>query len=97
MEGLDAKAWTVSEGEAPRGWLIEGEGGGGGHARLTCTLRPNGGGRRFERVVCRMPSAWLARLDLLLVCRRMTAGSEEALRRLKAVMETNRPSRAAVH
>ena len=51
------RAWTASERDAPRGWVIEGEGGGGGHARLTCTLKPNGGGRRFEReLVYRTPA-----------------------------------------
>ncbi len=40
-----------------------------------------------RELVYRMPSLWLGFLDLLVIRRRMIAQSEEALRRLKAVLE----------
>ena len=80
--------WTVREREAPRRWVIDGVAEGGGTATLTYVLAPAGEGTRFEReLVYRMPSLWLGFLDLLVIRRRMTAESEEALRRLKAVLE----------
>jgi uncharacterized protein YndB with AHSA1/START domain len=80
--------WVVREREPPRRWVIEGEGGTGGHALLTYNLTGQPGGTRFEReLVYRMPNAWYALLDILFIRRRMAAQSEEALRRLKALLE----------
>jgi uncharacterized protein YndB with AHSA1/START domain len=80
--------WIVREREPPRRWVIEGEGGTGGHARITYRLFAQADGTRFEReLVYRMPNAWYALLDVLFIRRRMAAQSEEALGRLKALLE----------
>jgi hypothetical protein len=42
-----------------------------------------------------MPNALAARLELLLIRHRMAAEATEALRRLKAVLQTGAPDRAA--
>jgi uncharacterized protein YndB with AHSA1/START domain len=84
--------WIVRERTAPRRWVIEGEGDGGGQAWLTYTLTPESGGTHFEReLVYRMSNAWLALLDLLFIRRRMASDSEQALKRLKAVLEASAP------
>jgi uncharacterized protein YndB with AHSA1/START domain len=80
--------WLVRERDPPQRWVIEGEGGTGGKALLTYRLIAQPGGTRFEReLVYRMPNAWYALLDVLFIRRRMAADSEEALRRLKALLE----------
>jgi uncharacterized protein YndB with AHSA1/START domain len=80
--------WIVREREPPRRWVIEGEGGTGGRARITYRLFAQADGTRFEReLVYRMPNAWYALLDVLFIRRRMAAQSEEALGRLKALLE----------
>jgi hypothetical protein len=95
MAGYHGQAsWVVRERELPTGrgigrWVIEGEGGTGGHAVLTYRLSTQPDGTRFEReLVYRMPNAWWALLDGLFIRRRMMAQSEQALRRLKALLET---------
>jgi hypothetical protein len=68
--------------------MIEGAAEGGGSATIIYRLTAQGGGTRFEReLVYRMPNAWLAILDRLLIRRRMAAESVEALRRLKLILE----------
>jgi uncharacterized protein YndB with AHSA1/START domain len=80
--------WTVREREPPQVWTIDGEAERGGHATLTYRLTPRDGGTHFEReLVYRMPNPWLALLDRLTIRRRMTAQSDEALRRLKSILE----------
>lgn len=92
--------WVVRAREPPRcgvngRWVIEGEGGTGGHALLTYRLAAQPGGTRFEReLVYRMPNAWWALLDGLFIRRRMAAQSEQALRRLKALLEAGAGPRA---
>jgi uncharacterized protein YndB with AHSA1/START domain len=89
MTGYRGKAsWVVRERAAPLRWVVEGEGGTGGHALLTYRLFAQTDGTRFEReLVYRMPNAWSALLDVLFIRRRMSAQSEEALRRLKDLLE----------
>jgi hypothetical protein len=80
--------WMVRERESPYRWVIDGEAEGGGSATLTYRLGPWDGGTRFEReLVYRMPSLWLAIMDLLVIRRRMAAQSAEALRTLKGMLE----------
>lgn len=84
----DRARWTVRECEPPHRWVIEGQGDGGGEARITYTLAASGQGTRFEReLVYRMPNLFLRGLDGLLIRRRIAAESAEAVRRLKAVLE----------
>lgn len=80
--------WTVIERTPPHRWMIEGAAERGGSATLTYRLAPCDGGTRFEReLIYRMPNLWLAVMDLLVIRRRMSAQSAEALRRLKSILE----------
>ena len=87
--GRDWRAvWTVRERQPPHRWVIEGAAAGGGSATLTYRLTSRDGGTRFEReLTYRMPNLWLAIIDTVVIRRRMTTQSTEALRRLKAVLE----------
>jgi uncharacterized protein YndB with AHSA1/START domain len=81
--------WTVVARDAPVRWSIEGkntDSRGGGS--VTYTLRPEGGGTRFERVLTyHMPNLLAAILDNFGVRERVAAESAEAVARLKAVLE----------
>jgi uncharacterized protein YndB with AHSA1/START domain len=82
--------WTVREREEPRRWVIEGviQGQAGG-GTVTYTLTACDQGTFFEReFVYPTPSLWFALLDWLVIRRRVTAESAEALRRLKQVLES---------
>src|SRR5579883_3157446 len=82
--------WTVAEREAPNRWVIRGNIAGGGGGTITYTLMPEDAGTRFMReFVYAVPNPLLALLDLLVVRRRITAESAEALRRLKARLEAS--------
>lgn len=90
--------WTVREREAPRRWVIEGAVEGGGGGTITYTLTPEGDGTRFEReFVYAIRQPLLRLLDRLLLRRRIERESAEALRRLKARLEssTSAPDGAA--
>ena len=83
-------SWVVRERATPQRWVIEGEGGTGGHARIAYRLFGQADGTRFEReLVYRMPNAWYALLDVLFIRRRMAAQSEQALSRLRALLEAD--------
>lgn len=82
--------WTVRERQAPRRWVIEGviQGQTSG-GTITYTLTPRNDGTYFEReFTYPTPGAWFALLDWLVIRRRITAESSEALRRLKQVLES---------
>ena len=81
--------WTVTGREVPRRWVIRGiivgrnDGG-----LITYSLTPENGGTRFEReFVYPAPNLVFRLLDWLVIRRRVTAESQEALRRLKQVLE----------
>ncbi len=80
--------WTVCERQAPRRWVIKGQGEEGGGATITYTLTPQAEGTLFEReLYYTMPNRLLALLDRLFFRRRIQAESAEALRKLKEIME----------
>lgn len=81
--------WTVVSREAPVRWSIDGKNAGSrGGGTVTYTLRPEGGGTRFTRVLSyRMPNLLAAILDNFGVRERVAAESAEAVARLKAVLE----------
>lgn len=81
--------WTVREREAPYRWVIEGriEGSKSG-GTISYRLTPERDGTTFEREFVYTVRAPLgALLDRLVVRRRVEAESDEALRRLKQVLE----------
>lgn len=80
--------WTVRERVFPRRWVIDGRVEGGGDGTVAYTLTPHAGGTTFEReFVYHMSNPLLELLDRLVLRRRVEAESEEALRRLKQVLE----------
>jgi len=82
--------WTVVDCEVPRLWVITGEIAGGGSGTITYTLTPADGGTRFEReFVYPLPNPLLALLDALVLRRRITTESDQALRALKTRLESN--------
>jgi uncharacterized protein YndB with AHSA1/START domain len=90
VAGRRGKArWTVREREEPRRWVIFGQVEGGGTGTITYTLTPQDGGALFERdFTYIMNNPLLALLDTLVLRRRIERESTEALRRLKAQLET---------
>jgi uncharacterized protein YndB with AHSA1/START domain len=84
--------WRVTARDAPRSWTIAGTitTGRGGGGVITYRLEPNNAGTHFTRVFdYRMPNALAKVLDVLILRRRVRGESREALRRLKAALETN--------
>jgi uncharacterized protein YndB with AHSA1/START domain len=82
--------WVVREREAPRRWAIDGRitTGGGGSGAVTYTLTPHAGATEFTReFTYPLPNLLFAALDALVIRRRITAESAEALRRLKRHLE----------
>ncbi len=86
--------WTVMECDPPRRWTIASSSAtGGGSATIAYALSPAGDGTRFARsMTYEMPNALYRLLDALFLRARIVAESDEAVRRLKAVLE----ARAAV-
>lgn len=82
--------WRVTEREEPRHWVIDGKIIGGGGGTITYALSPvTANSTFFEReFVYPLSSPLIALLDRLYVRRRIEAESVEALRRVKAVLET---------
>ena len=81
--------WTVVARERPGQWSIEGTIGGRRAGTVTYSLTSTEGGTRFERVFTyRAPTLWFALLNRLLLRARIQAESDEAVRRLKRVLET---------
>ena len=81
--------WTVVAREAPVRWSIDGKNiGSRGGGTVTYTLRPEGAGTRFERVLTyRMPNLLAGILNEFGVRERVAAESSEAVTRLKAALE----------
>jgi uncharacterized protein YndB with AHSA1/START domain len=81
--------WTVVAREAPVRWSIDGKNvGSRGGGTVTYTLRPEGGGTRFERVLTyHMPNLLAGILNEFGVRERVAAESAEAVARLKAELE----------
>ena len=81
--------WTVVAREAPSSWSIDGRNAGSrGGGTVTYTLRPEGGGTRFTRVLTyHMPNLLAGILDNFGVRERVAAESAEAVTRLKAALE----------
>jgi hypothetical protein len=81
--------WTVVARERPGQWSIEGTIGGRRAGTVTYSLISTEGGTRFQRVfMYRAPTLWFALLNRLLLRERIQAESDEAVRRLKRVLET---------
>lgn len=81
--------WTVVARERPGRWSIGGTIGGRRAGTVTYSLTTTVDGTRFERVFTyRAPSLWFALLNRLLLRERIQAESDEAVRRLKSVLET---------
>ena len=81
--------WTVAAREPPSRWVISGNIIGRGGGTITYALTPEDAGTRFTReFVYSMPNLLLALLDLLVVRRRITAESAEALHQLKTRLES---------
>ena len=82
--------WTVTDCHPSGRWVIDGKiVGRSSGGIITYTLTPVDGGTQFEReFLYTMPNALFAWLDRLFYRRRVGAESAEALRRLKAVLET---------
>lgn len=80
--------WTVCENDPPWKWVIAGETQGGVPGRVTYLLRPHGNGTSFVRIFDYSSRNLLQYLlDRLVVRRKVTAESEEAVHRLKQVLE----------
>jgi uncharacterized protein YndB with AHSA1/START domain len=81
--------WIVRERQPDRRWVIEAATDRRGHATITYTLTAQPGGTEFRRdLVYAVHQLYWRLLDRLLLRPRVRAESEEALRRLKAVLET---------
>jgi uncharacterized protein YndB with AHSA1/START domain len=79
--------WRVTSREAPHYWRIEASSP-QGQAAIVYQLSAEGADTVFKRDLgYKMPNAWLALLDILVLRRRMDRESRIALRRLKGVLE----------
>ena len=83
--------WTVVDRKAPTRWVINGRiVGRNNGGTITYTLTPQNGGTYFEReFVYPRPNILFSLLDKVIVRRRVTAESEEAVRCLKQVLAKN--------
>lgn len=82
--------WVVRARESPRRWVIENVVEREGRSTITYTLTPEASGTRFEREFTYKTRNVLVRLlGQLVIRRRITAESAEALRRLKQVLESD--------
>jgi uncharacterized protein YndB with AHSA1/START domain len=81
--------WTVLVREAPQRWVIDGALANGGGGRISYTLTAEGRTTKFEReFVYLAPNLLFVILDGLFVRDRIDDESAEALKRLKAVLES---------
>ncbi len=83
--------WTVRERDAPRHWMIEGQLAGGSRLEVTYMLASDGDSTIFER-----RAAYTVRRPLLALLGPLLRGhaqteSEEALTRLKEILESDAP------
>ena len=81
--------WTVTQREAPRSWVIEGTiTGRTGGGTVAYTLTPEQGATHYTRVFSYpLPNLVFAVLDAVVIRRRVSAESAEAVRQLKAKLE----------
>ncbi|TDN61601.1 uncharacterized protein YndB with AHSA1/START domain [Paraburkholderia sp. BL10I2N1] len=80
--------WTVAERDRPRKWVIEGAIDGRPAGTVTYTLTPTAHGTRFMReFTYRAPSLWFAALNELFLRARIQSESDEAVSRLKTILE----------
>jgi hypothetical protein len=89
VAGRKGQVGTVTGREVPRRWAISGKiVGRNDGGIITYTLTPEDGGTRFEReFIYPAPNLLFRLLDWLIIRRRVTAESEQALRQLKQVLE----------
>lgn len=81
--------WTVTAREPPRKWTIEGKIAGNPAGAVTYSLTSTASGTHFERVFTyRAPSLWFAILNWLVLRARIQDESDQAVLRLKNVLET---------
>jgi uncharacterized protein YndB with AHSA1/START domain len=81
--------WTVTQREAPRRWIIEGQiVGRGAGGTVAYTLTPAGSGTRFVREFSYPTRGlWFRLLNWLLIRQRIAGESTTAVRRLKETLE----------
>jgi hypothetical protein len=90
VAGREGQAtWIVRKRDAPKHWLIEGRTSRGGGGTVAYTLTPRDGGTFFEReFVYEIHGIKWVLLDRFVVRPRIQAESNEAVRRLKQVLES---------
>lgn len=80
--------WTVVERKRPEKWTIDGAIDGRPAGTVSYALTPDAQGTRFERTFTyRSPTLWFALLNAVLLRAKIQAESDEAVARLKAVLE----------
>ncbi|WP_341317862.1 SRPBCC family protein [Paraburkholderia sp. IMGN_8] len=80
--------WTVTAREPPGKWTIEGKIDGRPAGTVTYSLTSTASGTRFERAFTyRAPSMWFAILNWLVLRARIQSESDEAVLRLKSLLE----------
>jgi len=85
--------WMVTDSRPPQAWVIEGEVDGRKAGTVAYTLAADGGGTRFTRdFTYRSPNLLFAFLNRLALRQRVEAESAEAVRRLKANLESPAPA-----
>jgi hypothetical protein len=83
--------WTVAELDRPNKWVIAGAIDGKPAGTVSYSLTAVALGTRFEReFVYRAPSLWFAALNALVLRARIEQESDEALARLKQILESVR-------
>ena len=80
--------WTVVERNRPGKWTIAGTIDGRPAGTVSYALTPDADGTRFERTfIYRSPTLWFALLNAVLLRAKVQAESDEAVERLKDVLE----------
>ncbi|MBF6615030.1 MAG: SRPBCC family protein [Chloroflexi bacterium] len=82
--------WTATERRAPYYWSIKGRVAGGGGGLISYKLKSDPDGTFLERDLRYwLPNPLLLLLDLLVIHRQIEDNAQEAMRRLKRLMEAN--------
>jgi uncharacterized protein YndB with AHSA1/START domain len=80
--------WTVVERKRPEKWTIDGVIAGRPAGTVSYALMPDADGTQFERTFTyRSPTLWFALLNAVLLRAKIQAESDEAVERLKDVLE----------
>jgi uncharacterized protein YndB with AHSA1/START domain len=80
--------WTVVERKRPEKWTIDGVIAGRPAGTVSYALTPDADGTQFERTFTyRSPTLWFALLNAVLLRAKIQAESDEAVERLKDVLE----------